>query len=325
MISHITASRLVFFAVDVRPDRGARPRMSAAELFGLIVSVARLRLPRATRCCAESACDGPGLAPDRVLPASCSTALTPLLGGYMARVYQGERVVARPASSGRSSAWSTGVLRVDPGARPGLEGLRALDARLQRRSSGSSLYLILRTQGIHPFNPRGLRLRALGRHASTPPPRSSPTPTGSTTAARRRSSYFSQMAGLAVQNFVSAAVGIAVLVARDPRLRRAAAGRELGNFWQDLTRTLLYILLPLSFVGALVLVSQGVIQTLGGYVDVHDARGRRPDARARPGRLAGCDQAARHQRRRLLQRQLARCRSRTRRGSRTSSRCCSSC
>ena len=73
------------------------------------------------------------------------------------------------------------------------------------------------------------------------------------------------MAGLAVQNFVSAAVGMAVLAAviRGFASRGASA---LGNFWQDVTRTLLYILLPLSFVGALVLVSQGVIQSLSGYV-----------------------------------------------------------
>ena len=69
------------------------------------------------------------------------------------------------------------------------------------------------------------------------------------------------MVGLTVQNFVSAAVGMAVLAA----VIRGFVSRgsaELGNFWRDVTRTLLYILLPLSFVGALILVSQGVIQTL---------------------------------------------------------------
>ena len=137
-------------------------------------------------------------------------------------------------------------------------------------------------------------------------------------------SYFSQMAGLAVQNFVSAAVGMAVLAAviRGFASRGAA---ELGNFWQDLTRTLLYILLPLSFVGALVLVSQGVIQTLSGSVTYTTVAGRRADARARPGRVADRDQAAGHQRRRLLQREQRRSRSRTPPRSRTSSRSCSSC
>jgi K+-transporting ATPase ATPase A chain len=84
--------------------------------------------------------------------------------------------------------------------------------------------------------------------------------------------YFSQMAGLAVQNFVSAAVGMAVLAA----VIRGFASRgsaNLGNFWQDLTRTLFYILLPLSLVGALVLVSQGVIQTLAGHVSYATIQG----------------------------------------------------
>jgi len=80
-------------------------------------------------------------------------------------------------------------------------------------------------------------------------------------------SYLSQMAALTVQNFVSAAAGMAVLAA----LARGLARREttrVGNFWVDLTRGTLYILLPLSFVLALVLVSQGVVQTLGPYVRV---------------------------------------------------------
>ena len=72
------------------------------------------------------------------------------------------------------------------------------------------------------------------------------------------------MAGLAVQNFVSAAVGIVVAVAliRGIAARRTGA-TALGNFWQDLTATLLYVLLPISIVGALVLASQGVVQSLG--------------------------------------------------------------
>ena len=71
------------------------------------------------------------------------------------------------------------------------------------------------------------------------------------------------MAGLTVQNFVSAAVGIAVVVALIRGIV-ARSGRELGNFWRDLIRTLLYVLLPLSILGALFLVSQGVDPDLGG-------------------------------------------------------------
>ena len=73
-------------------------------------------------------------------------------------------------------------------------------------------------------------------------------------------SYLTQMAGLTVQNFVSAATGMALLVALIRGLARRTT-QVIGNFWVDLTRTILYILLPLSIIGALVLVSQGVVQT----------------------------------------------------------------
>src|SRR5947209_544440 len=80
-------------------------------------------------------------------------------------------------------------------------------------------------------------------------------------------SYLTQMVGLTVQNFVSAAAGMAVLVALIRGFARRSA-ETIGNFWVDLTRTTLYILLPLSFVFALVLVSQGVVQTFGPYAKV---------------------------------------------------------
>lgn len=82
-------------------------------------------------------------------------------------------------------------------------------------------------------------------------------------------SYFTQMAGLAVQQFISAAVGIQIAVV----LVRGIVRREsstVGNFWVDLTRGVLYILMPISLVMALVFVSQGAIQTLGGPTRVHD-------------------------------------------------------
>src|SRR3989441_598287 len=90
------------------------------------------------------------------------------------------------------------------------------------------------------------------------PSRSAPTWRASTM------SYLTQMVGLTVQNFASAAAGMAVLVALIRGFARRSA-ETIGNFWVDLTRTTLYILLPLSFVFALVLVSQGVVQTFGPY------------------------------------------------------------
>jgi K+-transporting ATPase ATPase A chain len=80
-------------------------------------------------------------------------------------------------------------------------------------------------------------------------------------------SYFTQSIGLTVQNFISAAVGIAVLFA----LIRGFVARKqetIGNFWKDITRAVLYILIPLSLILAVVLVSQGVVQTLSSYKDV---------------------------------------------------------
>jgi K+-transporting ATPase ATPase A chain len=80
-------------------------------------------------------------------------------------------------------------------------------------------------------------------------------------------SYLTQMAGLAVQNFVSAATGIAVAIALMRGITRKSSA-TIGNFWTDLTRITMYVLLPICFVFALILVSQGIIQNLNGYVAV---------------------------------------------------------
>ena len=80
-------------------------------------------------------------------------------------------------------------------------------------------------------------------------------------------SYLTQMLGLAVQNFLSAATGIAVAFALIRGFARHSAQR-IGNFWVDLTRTTLYMLLPLSLLLALVFMSQGVIQNFDDYKDV---------------------------------------------------------
>ena len=80
-------------------------------------------------------------------------------------------------------------------------------------------------------------------------------------------SYLTQMLGLAVQNFLSAATGIAVLIAVIRGFSRRSA-KGLGNFWVDLTRSTLYLLMPLSLVMSVLLVSQGVVQNFKPYVDV---------------------------------------------------------
>ena len=133
------------------------------------------------------------------------------------------------------------------------------------------LYVLLRIQGSLPLNPEGFGAAPWDVTFNTTT--SFVTNTnwqfygGETTM-----SYLSQMAGLAVQNFVSAAIGMAVLIAVI-RGFRSRGSSSLGNFWQDLTRTLLYILLPLSFLGALILISQGVIQTFSGSVDLETLTG----------------------------------------------------
>ncbi len=190
------------------------------------------------------------------------TALTPPLGAYMARVYRGERVFLTRLL-GPAERLTYRLIRVDPEAQQDWKGY-ARTVLVFSVLSWLALYLILRTQGIHPFNPEGFDSAPWDVTFNTAS--SFVTNTnwqfygGETTL-----SYFSQMTGLAVQNFLSAAVGMAVLAA----VIRGFASRgtaQLGNFWSDLVRTLLYILLPLAFVGALILVSQGVVQTLAGYV-----------------------------------------------------------
>jgi K+-transporting ATPase ATPase A chain len=130
-------------------------------------------------------------------------------------------------------------------------------------------------------------------------------------------SYLTQMAALGVQNFLSAATGMVVVIALIRAFARHTA-QTVGNFWVDMTRSILYILLPISLVFAIVLVSQGVVQTFSPYHTVplvgsaaqgrkgqpghRESHAKRAGDCRRSGRFANCDQAARHQRRRLLQR-----------------------
>ena len=115
--------------------------------------------------------------------------------------------------------------------------------------------------------------------------------------------HLTQMAGLAVQNFVSAAVGIAVAVALIRGFTRSRTDR-LGNFWVDLVRGVVRILLPLAVIAAIALIALGAVQNLSSGTDVTTLVGGHQTITGWPGRLPGGHQGARHQRRRLLQRQL---------------------
>ncbi len=125
------------------------------------------------------------------------------------------------------------------------------------------LYLIERTQVWLPLNPQGLSNVEPGLAFNTAASFTTNTNwqayTGETTM-----SYFTQMAGLAVHNFTSAAIGIALALAITRGLTRRST-QHLGNFYVDITRCILYILLPISIIGALFYVSQGVIQNFKPY------------------------------------------------------------
>ena len=190
-------------------------------------------------------------------------AVVPLLGGYMARVFTDERVFLTPVV-GPLERFLYRVMRVDTERS---QSWKSYAGSLLVFSGlfWLALYLILRTQTLHPFNPDGFHSGTWDLSFNTASSFITNTNWqyygGETTL-----SFFSQMGGLAVQNFVSAAVGIVVAIA----LIRGIAARHtgatgLGNFWKDLTRALLYVLLPISVIGALVLASQGVVQSLSHW------------------------------------------------------------
>ena len=144
-------------------------------------------------------------------------------------------------------------------------------------------YLIIRIQGSLPLNPQhlGAVTPALSFNTAV----SFLTNTnwqnygGETTM-----SYFSQIGALTVQQFVSAAVGIAVAIAMVRGFSRKNSP-TIGNFWVDMTRCILYILLPITFIAGIVVVSQGAVQTLAGPVTIHNALNgvTQTIARAPPG------------------------------------------
>jgi K+-transporting ATPase ATPase A chain len=191
-------------------------------------------------------------------------ALAKPLGAYMARVYEG-----RPFVLDRPLGWLERLIYRASGVVPGAEmGWKAyaLTMLLFNLAGLLAVYALQRLQGVLPLNPAGLE--AVSPDSSFNTAASFATNTnwqgyrGETTM-----SYLTQMLALTVQNFVSAATGMAVAVALIRGFARRSA-ETIGNFWVDLTRTTLYILLPLAFVWALALVSQGVVQTFSPYAKV---------------------------------------------------------
>jgi len=198
-------------------------------------------------------------------------ALTRPLGAYMARVFSGEWTpldpVLRPVE--RSIYRLSGV---DP--RHEMRWTRYTIAMLLFNAVGIViLYGILRLQHLHPWNPANAPDMSPALAFNTAVSFVSNT-NWQSYVPETAASYFSQMVGLTWQNFVSAGTGIAVAMALIRGLTRHSVD-EVGNFWVDLTRSCLWVLLPGSIIVAIFYMSSGVIQNLGGPVAAHTLEGAR--------------------------------------------------
>jgi K+-transporting ATPase ATPase A chain len=183
------------------------------------------------------------------------------LGAYMARIYQGEHTFLDPVL-GPVERW---IYRLS-GVKPEQEmdwKVYAIAMLIFNLLCLLVVYALQRLQQFLPLNPQGLGAVSPDSSLNTAVSFASNT-NWQSYGGETTMSYFTQMLGLTVQNFVSAATGMAILAAFIRGLARHST-RTLGNFWVDLTRTTLYILLPLASVLALLLVSQGVVQTFSSY------------------------------------------------------------
>jgi K+-transporting ATPase ATPase A chain len=193
------------------------------------------------------------------------TVLIPVLGNYMFRVFTGEKHFMVPVM-GRVEKFVYKIAGINKQEESDWKGY-ALDLLLFNLAGLLFLFLVQILQSVLPLNPAGLTdikwYSALNTAISFITNTNWQGYTGETTV-----SYFVQMTGLTVQNFVSAGTGIAVMLA----LVRGISGsgtNKLGNFRVDLTRSVIYVLLPLSVLLAVVLVSQGVIQNFKPYITVY--------------------------------------------------------
>jgi K+-transporting ATPase ATPase A chain len=189
-------------------------------------------------------------------------ALARPLGAYMARVYEGRRI-----ELDRVLGWLERLIYRLAGVRADEEmtwKTYAVTMLLFNLAGVLAVYALQRVQGVLPLNPAGLG--AVSPDSSFNTAVSFATNTNwQGYGGESTMSYLTQMLALTVQNFASAAAGMAVLAAMIRGFARRSV-QTIGSFWVDMTRTTLYILLPLSFVLALILVSQGMVQTFGPYV-----------------------------------------------------------
>ncbi|ESY21655.1 MULTISPECIES: potassium-transporting ATPase subunit KdpA [unclassified Mesorhizobium] len=191
------------------------------------------------------------------------------LGGYMYRVFNGDRTLLSPILG----PVERGLYRISGTSEREEQHWTTYAAGIIFFSLASFLvlYFLQRLQGVLPYNPAGM--------ASVEPNLAFNTAVSFVTNTNWQNyggestmTYLVQMAGLTVQNFMSAAVGIAIAVALIRGFARASA-KSIGNFWVDMTRCTLYILLPLSIMLTLVYVWLGMPQTLGPYVDATTLEG----------------------------------------------------
>ena len=196
-------------------------------------------------------------------------AITPVLGGYMTRVFNGERTFLSPVLRPVEAAiyWAGGVDE----KREQTWLMYVIGMLLFHVGGFLILYVLMRAQALLPFNP--------AEQSAVAPDLSFNTAVSFITNTNWQNyggegtmSYLTQMLGLTHQNFLSAATGIVLAVALIRGFARASA-KTVGSFWVDITRCTLYILLPICVVFTLFLVWQGMPQTLGPYVDATTLEG----------------------------------------------------
>ena len=191
------------------------------------------------------------------------------LGSYMTRVFSGERTVLSPVLG----PVERGIYRlcgVDERREQGWV-VYAVAMLLFSLAGFLTLYALMRLQALLPINPAGQSAVEQGLAFNTAMSFDTISNWQSYVPETTMSTLV-QMAGLTVHNFVSAATGIALAIALVRGFARRSA-TSIGNFWVDLTRTTLYVLLPLSIVSTLVLVWQGVPQNLGAYTEATTLEG----------------------------------------------------
>jgi len=197
--------------------------------------------------------------------------ISPVLGRYMAAVFMDQKHFMKTIFGGLEKMIYR-IIGADPSEDMGWK--KYLYALLIFNLFGFILlYLLQIFQAYLPLNTQ--KLPGVSWHLAFNTAMSFTTNTNwQSYSGENTLSYFVQMAGLTVQNFVSAATGIAVAIALIRGLTRVNA-KGLGSFWADMTRTVLYILLPFSFILALMLVGQGVVQTFSHYVNTTTLEGAR--------------------------------------------------